>query len=168
MINCTQAPTFGYFSLSQYQMALGRYDEADKTLRKAIDLYPEAAMNHALLTTVDIERHQLQAALLDAQGEPDEIYRTYALAMASDANGDQATGEAELKKLINLYADNASFQIAAIYANRGDADNTFKWLQRAYRNRDAGIMLLLYVHPAILKFRKDPRFLALGRELADQ
>lgn len=152
---------FGYVLLSQYQMALGRYDESDKTLHKAIDLYPDAVMNHALLTTVDIERNRPQAALEDAREEPDEFYRTFAVATASYASGDLVTADVELKRLIARYADNGAFQIAAVYAHRGEADKTFEWLEQAYRNRDAGIMLQLFTEPAILKFRKDPRFISL-------
>jgi len=45
-----------------------------------------------------------------------------------------------------------------------DPANVFAWLARAWRNRDAGISLLLY-DPFISKYKDDPRFAAFCRKV---
>ena len=44
-----------------------------------------------------------------------------------------------LIKLIKNSAETAAYQIADVYAYRGDKDQAFEWLERARRQRDAGL-----------------------------
>jgi hypothetical protein len=47
-----------------------------------------------------------------------------------------------------------------VYAVRGDADRTFQWLDRAFRQRDAGMHWMKY-DPLLLPFKDDARFKSL-------
>jgi hypothetical protein len=47
---------------------------------------------------------------------------------------------------------------------RDDKDEAFKWLDRAYDNRDSGITLMR-ADPMLRNLRGDPRFTALLRKL---
>jgi len=47
---------------------------------------------------------------------------------------------------------------------RHNADKTFEWLDRAWTNRDAGIVNLLF-DPFILRYKDDPRFSAFCRKV---
>jgi hypothetical protein len=73
-------------------------------------------------------------------------------------------GDFTLKTLIEKDAGIASFQIAEVYALRNDAKATFEWLDRAWSNRDPGMLMLLY-DPFILRFKDDPRFTAFCRKV---
>lgn len=66
--------------------------------------------------------------------------------------------------MIDKDAGDAPFQIAAVYALRNDAAQTFAWLDRAWSNRDPGVQGLLY-DPFILRFKDDPRFAAFCRKV---
>jgi hypothetical protein len=68
--------------------------------------------------------------------------------------------DAALKKLIAGYQNNAAYQIAQVYAYRGDSNAAFEWLDRAYRQRDAG-MAELKKDPLFLSLHQDPRFVVL-------
>jgi hypothetical protein len=57
-----------------------------------------------------------------------------------------------------------AFQIAQAYAWRGDKDQAFAWLDRAYKIHDAGLVRLPY-DPAMDPLRDDPRFAALVRKM---
>jgi hypothetical protein len=46
-----------------------------------------------------------------------------------------------------------------VYGLRKDPDNMFRWLDRAWANRDTGIGRLL-TDPFVLRYRDDPRFSA--------
>jgi hypothetical protein len=59
--------------------------------------------------------------------------------------------------LINVGGVAAAFQIAYVYAFRGEADNAFEWLDIAYDNRDPGLGDVL-THPMLANIHDDPRW----------
>ena len=48
--------------------------------------------------------------------------------------------DAALARLIERFAGTAAYQIAAIYAYRGEKDQAFEWLERARRQGDGGLI----------------------------
>jgi hypothetical protein len=66
--------------------------------------------------------------------------------------------------LVEKDANVSAYQIAEVYALRGDAKETFEWLERAWSNRDPGITSLLF-DPFILRHKDDPRFAAFCRKV---
>ena len=75
--------------------------------------------------------------------------------------------DAALKQVLDKYHD-APYWIATIYAYRGEADAAFAWLERAYRQRDNGV-LELRSEPIWRSLAHDPRFAAflVKMKLAD-
>ncbi len=51
----------------------------------------------------------------------------------------QDQSEAYLSELIENHAEEASFQIAGVYAWRGENGRAFEWLERALQNDDTGL-----------------------------
>jgi TolB-like protein/Flp pilus assembly protein TadD len=153
-----------YNWLATYLIGLNRLDEAERAIRRAIELQPGAAMYHGQLAIIEIQRGNAQAALAAAQQEPDKDWRDIALALARQVGGDRSAADAALKTLIDKQAGAAPYQIAQVYALRNDAKETFAWLDRAWSNRDSGITYLLY-DPFILRYKDDPRFAAFCRKV---
>lgn len=144
--------------------ALGRLAEAEQAIRVEFGLAPDAYGLHAGLAMILIQRGEAQAALAEARREPSERSRDVGLALALHAVGDAAAADAALRGLIDKSADVMTYQIAEVYALRGDPDNTFLWLDRAWQNRDAGIGRLL-ADPFILRYKDDPRFAAFCKKV---
>lgn len=148
-----------------YLSGVHRLDEAQQAVGKAIELQPTAAGYHEELAVILIQRGEAAAALQAAQQEPaGSGWRAIALALARQAGPDRSAADAALKTLIRKDGANASYQIAQVYALRGDANATFQWLDRAWSNRDPGIEYLLY-DPFIVRFKDDPRFAAFCRKV---
>ena len=61
-----------------------------------------------------------------------------------------------LPELTESFAETAAYQIAEVYAYRGDKDRAFEWLERARRQRDAGLGFAVRYIP-----RESPRGPAL-------
>jgi serine/threonine-protein kinase len=156
-----------YLNLARILIGLGRYDEAEAALRRAIELQPAAARLHVHLTTIDVLRGDAAAALRDAQLESKGFWQDYALALAQQARGDHATADAALQKLLTEDAANGPFQIAVVYGLRQEPDKMFEWLDRAYTERDPGLTQLLAT-PFILNYKDDPRFAAFCQKLKVQ
>ena len=154
-----------YGLLASYLTGLNRLDEADRAIRRAIELQPGAAVFHTILTIIDIQRGDVQGALAAAQQEPSGPWQDVALAFARQTGSDRSAADAELKTLIDKNAGLVPYQIAEIYALRKDANGTFAWLDRAWSSRDPGITQLLY-DPFILRYRDDSRFAAFCKKAA--
>jgi TolB-like protein/Tfp pilus assembly protein PilF len=153
-----------YSSLGGYLLGLNRLDESEAAVRKAIELQPNADGYHATLAAIAIQRGDARTAMAVAQQEPSGASRDFALALTQQVGGDPAAAAAALKLLIDKHADDQAYGIADIYALRKDPDNMFDWLERAWSNRDSGILSLLY-DPLILRYKDDPRFSAFCRKV---
>ena len=66
--------------------------------------------------------------------------------------------------MITRDAEGAAYQIAEVYAWWGDKEAAFRWLDRAYAQRDGGLMISK-VDLFLKKLHDDPRFPALLRKL---
>ena len=55
--------------------------------------------------------------------------------------------------------------VAAAYALAGDKDNAFKWLDKAYQERDGATITVLKCEPGFKNLRGDPRFADLLRRM---
>ena len=153
-----------YAWLCRFQTPLGRLDEAQQSVRKAIELRPEAAGYHELLTVVAIQRGAAKDALASAQQERPGPYQDIALALARQVGDDHAAADAALHDLIGKDGNSSAYQIAEVYALRKDPDQAFGWLDRAWANHDAGIQFLLY-DPFLLGYKDDPRFAGFCRKV---
>jgi TolB-like protein/Tfp pilus assembly protein PilF len=153
-----------YIWLAGYLSGLNRLDEAERAIRRALELQPGAESYHQAFTIIEVQRGHAQAALAAAQQEPPGSWQDSALALARQIGTDRSAADAALQTLIEKDAGGAPFQVAEVYALRNDAKGTFEWLDRAWSSRDAGISVLLY-DPFILRYKDDPRFAAFCRKV---
>jgi tetratricopeptide (TPR) repeat protein len=149
--------------LANYLLGINRLDEAERAVRRAIELQPTADGSHETLAIVEVKRGDAQAALAAAQQEPSGAWQDVALALARQIGSDRSAADAAVRKLIENDTSGSAYQIAQVYALRNDAKATFEWLDHAWSNRDPGIIYLLF-DPFILRYKDDPRFGALCRK----
>jgi len=144
-------------NLARVLFYAGKLDEADAAARKSAELQPAGAGNHRFQVLIAVQRGDGDAALRQAQLEPDEGFRRFELALALYARGDRPAADAALADLIAKAREGFAYQIAEVYAVRGEADKAFEWLQVSFDDRDAG-MLGLLVDPLLRGLRNDPRY----------
>jgi len=144
-------------NLGRVLFVAGKLDEADAVARKAAELQPAAAGNHRYQVHVAVERGDGETALREAELEPDEGYRRFELALAHYVRGDRAAADAALADLIANGRDQLAYQIAEVYAVRGEKDKAFEWLQISFDNHDTGTLTLL-IDPLLRGLRDDPRY----------
>jgi TolB-like protein/Tfp pilus assembly protein PilF len=152
-----------YELLSSYFSGLNRLDEAERAIRRAIELQPASAVFHWGLAVIEIQRGNAQAALDAAQQETGSEQQDVALALARQIGSDRVAADAALRTLIEKDPTSA-FEIAEVYALRNDPKETFEWLDRAFNNRETDIGTVLY-DPFILRYKDDPRFAAFCRKV---
>jgi TolB-like protein/Tfp pilus assembly protein PilF len=144
-------------NLARVLLYAGKLDEADAAARRSAELQPAAASTPRWQVLVAVQRGDGEMALREAQQEPDEGYRRFELALAHYVRGDRQAADTALADLITYGRDSFAYQIAEVYAVRGEKDKAFEWLQISFDNRDTGLLTLL-VNPLLRGLHDDPRY----------
>ncbi|HSY46805.1 MAG TPA: TIR domain-containing protein [Steroidobacteraceae bacterium] len=145
----------------------GRLGESEAVYRRAIALSPGAESMRWRLTLVLLSAGRPQDALQVADAEPAPGWRSFARVVALDALGrraeaDPILAEAEADPVIRV---SGQYQLAQIYAHRGDREHAFGQLERARQARDPGFVSYIKCDPMLAPLRNDPRYKAMLAQL---
>ena len=153
-----------YLRLGYLLYAAGRYGEAWPNLQRALELNPKTAFVHADLGEVLVAEGKPQQALAEIEKEPLEWGKLTGQALAYHALGRDQDSNAALSGLIAKYNNGAASQIAEVYAFRGESDKSFEWLERAYKQRDGGLIEIKN-DPLLKNLRHGPRYTELLKKM---
>lgn len=149
-----------YSDLGFLYYSLGRYQEATAALQKALELNPHKEEVHLVRAQILLAQGLPQQALTEISQEPGKGWRQVGQALVYHDLGRSRDSDAMLNALIAADSHDAAYQIAEVYAYRGQADQAFRWLERAHQQRDAGLTCIKF-DPLLTGLRKDPRYAAL-------
>lgn len=153
-----------YTSLGAQLYELGKYEDAGIAFHKALELNPQKGHDHALQGEVFLAQGRPEQALAEIEEEPSKFWRHLTEALAYAALNRLGESDAALNAVIATDQNGAAFEIAEVYAYRGQTDKAFTWLDRAYRQRDGGLTYMK-VDPLLKSLRHDPRYAELLREM---
>ena len=146
-------------NLGLHELYVGRMDKAEAAFRKALELNPDYPSAHMFIGRIDLQRSNPTAALEEMEREKDAFWHRYGLALAYYALGRTKEADSALREFVDKDREDGAFQIAEIYAFRGEKDEAFRWLERAYAQRDGGLSELKG-DPLLRKLENDPRYAA--------
>ena len=144
-------------SLARLLFVQGKLNDAEAAAQKAAELQPTAAGCRRWQVFVAIQRGDGQTALREAEVEPNERYQRFELALARYSRGDRPVADESLAELIARDRDVMAYQIAEVYAWRGEKDKAFEWLQISLDNHDTGLLSLM-IDPLVQGLRHDSRY----------
>src|SRR6266403_4789294 len=143
---------------------LGRFDEAKAALQRAQKLNPQLSSLHLTRGTILLsEGHQLES-LVEMEKETGEWEKLSGESMAYYALQRREDSDHALNKLIATHQNDCAYQIAELYAYRKETEQAFKWLDRAFQQRDAGVPDFKS-NPLMKSLRQDPRFAELLKKM---
>jgi tetratricopeptide (TPR) repeat protein len=134
-----------------------RLEEAADSFQTALSLNPEQWGAWIYSALVELAEGNAQAALVTLEKENIHAFRLYGTALIQHELGNAEASNRALQELIEIYEDVAAYQVAGIYAFRGESDNAFEWMQKAY-NLHAGGLINLLLHPTFVSLHDDPRW----------
>ena len=146
-----------HLALGYELYSLGRYQEAEAALQRAEELNPQLSSLHLTRSKILFSEDREQEALTEIAKETGDWEKLSGEALAYYAAGRLEESDKALKKLITHHQDDGAFQIAEAYAYRGDIENAFRWMERAFRQRDPGSPEMKS-NPLMKSLRQDPRF----------
>jgi serine/threonine-protein kinase len=147
-------------SLGNALCAAGELQQCLQARLRLLQLQPEFDGVASAVGITRLYLGQFTAALAAVQREPRLDYRLRSLAMVYSALGRRTESDVALNSLIERFASRDWYGIAEVHAYRGEVDDAFRWLDRAYREHDIG-MLDLKTDPLLRSLHGDPRFQAL-------
>jgi serine/threonine protein kinase/tetratricopeptide (TPR) repeat protein len=147
-----------------------QYDRAIEQLRKTLEMDPNFVVAHEYLGRAFEQKGMYSEALEEFElgktlsrggaAFPARLGRAYALAGRKDAALQMLRELSELatKRYVS------PFQFAMVSTAMGDNDQAFRWLEKAYRDRDTWLAWCK-VDPMLDSLRDDPRFQDLLRRM---
>jgi adenylate cyclase len=144
--------------------ASGRQEEARAEYAREIELNPSAPNSYAGMGLAYLLEGKFEEASTVAQKDAADWARLLVVSCARWAQKRVAESDAALAELITIASETGAYQIAEVYGYRNDKDRAFEWLERARRQRDAGLSAL---RPDTLlpNLHDDPRWNAFLRKM---
>ncbi len=153
-----------HVSLGMHAYYAGQQELAIDAFQKALAISANAPDAHYLLGLVYLERSQPQQALAEFEKNHASSERNVGEALAYSALNRKKEADAALHQLIANYHNEAAYQIAEVYAFRGELDHAMEWLQLARAHKDAGLSAIKG-DPLLRNLNNDARFAAFVQGL---
>ncbi|HEX2788833.1 MAG TPA: TIR domain-containing protein [Steroidobacteraceae bacterium] len=148
---------WSYWNLATAEFEVGEYPEAETAAQKAIDLNLNQAFVE--LAMILMESGNPAVAVPKCAQVTVELDREGCLALVYYSLGRTADADSSLGRVEQLGAMNNPYTLAQIHAYRGEADQAFTWLDRAYQRHDDGLGLINRDR-LMRNLRTDPRYKA--------
>ena len=160
---------WGWAFLAGYYNGSGRPDLARDAASRALEIAPEHQYASRALALSHLLLGQPAPALAIFQRHKWEVIRLTGTALAQHDLGNSEEEHRALDALRARFADGEAYEIALVYAWRGDADGAFEWLDRAFEQHGGRVSRAqfrgLKYDPVLRKIRGDPRYDALLRKM---
>ena len=118
---------------------LRRQKEARAEYAREIELNPSAPNSHAGVGLTHLLEGKFEEAAMAAQKDAADWARLLIVSCARWSQKRVPESDAALAELIANTSETGAYQIAEAYGYRNDKDHAFEWLERARRQRDAGL-----------------------------
>jgi len=148
---------------TMYYVNPDQFPEAREALNRAIAINPESSFANSNLATLELLQGHAQAAL-EVFRRAGEVWSQTGVAMAEHTLGHGKESQRALDELIAKYAHDSAYQVADVYAWRGETDKAFEWLERAYVQHD-GAISAIKADPILKPLWNDARFVALLKKV---
>jgi len=144
--NLKQALTYdplladAYASLAWVEWYSGRYDQMQAASRKVLAIDPDYDWGHTNVGIALIWSGHPAQAISEIERQNSAPEKALGLALAYQALGRADDSNTALRELIASGAMNYAYEVAEVYANRGDLEQALRWLERAYVQKDGSLV----------------------------
>src|SRR5437763_1398997 len=142
----------------------GKLSEARAEYTRMIELNPSAPNSRAGVGFTYLLEGKFEEAAVAAQKDAADWARFLIVSCARWSQKRIPESDAALAELIANTSETGAYQIAEVYGYRNDKDHAFEWLERARRQRDAGLPGLR-ADTLLRNLHDDPRWDAFLRTM---
>jgi TolB-like protein/Tfp pilus assembly protein PilF len=135
----------------------GQQEMAEKTYNRVLEMDPEVVRAHGRLGYLHLLDGELDKAAAEYELEPVEWVRDMGRILIMRRRHQTFDWEAAVERYIAEYDVQNAYQLAGIYADAGDPDKAFQWLDIADEIRDPGL-IWIGVDRLLESLYDDPRW----------
>jgi TolB-like protein len=147
-----------------YLIADRQFAAAEEALRRALEIQPDSGAALAQLGIVQLLKGNPTEALTTFRKRGGEGFSLIGIAMCEHSLGHVKESQHALDQVIAKHAQDFAYEIAEVYAWRGEKDEAFAWLERAFQQRDGGLSDIKD-DVLLTSLRGDDRFGAMLRKM---
>jgi TolB-like protein/DNA-binding winged helix-turn-helix (wHTH) protein len=151
-------------NLGEIEFFNGQLDEAAADCKKALELDPDVSPGPFYLIQIYIAQGRPQDGLPEIERVRSDSLHAEMYAVVYYALDRKKESDDALRELIAKYHASGAFQIAEVYGFRNQPNEAFEWLDRAYAQRDGGL-IATKVDPLLKNLYNDPRYAAFLKKL---
>ncbi len=141
-----------------------QFAAAHEALRRALEIQPESTILLASLGGLQLDEGNATESLATYRQVSDEEVRLFGVARAEHTLGHAKESQQALDQFIAKAGQAKAYDIAEIYAWRGEKDKAFEWLDRAYQQHSSDLYGVRS-DASLASLRGDARFAALLRKM---
>jgi TolB-like protein/Tfp pilus assembly protein PilF len=158
-----------YANLAECYIDVGRFEDAEATCEEVLELKPDYWVAHWILGKVYLYQGRLAEAreAWERWGEhspASDNLRLWSSAIIEHSAGNTSASDAALADYEQKYGEKEPLPCAEIRGWRGETDEAFKWLEKAYAVRDPQLAGLK-VNVRLRSLHTDPRWNALLKRI---
>jgi TolB-like protein/predicted Ser/Thr protein kinase/Tfp pilus assembly protein PilF len=157
----------GFSDLGMTFIWAGKYDRAIEQLKIAKEMAPGSLYIHLFLAMSYLEKSMYEEALEELKIQEEGAFPFFARFVKMFLYARKGEKE-KLREFVENEKKSGSqtspFWIAASYAELGESDQVFAWLEKAYKQRDP-VLILIQGFPYFKNYRTDPRFKAILKKM---
>ena len=141
-----------------------QFEAAHEAARRALEIQPESPYSLSWLGELQLLEGKAAEALATFRLVDIEEFRLWGVAMAEHTLGHANESQKALDELIAKHAQNAAYEVADVYAWRGETDKAFEWLEKSRQQREGDLVDVQH-DVLITSLRGDSRYKALLRKI---
>jgi tetratricopeptide (TPR) repeat protein len=141
-----------------------QFSEAEVWIQKGLVVDPEGTWLHATRASILLELGRADDALLENALETDAAARVAGEEIIKFRIGSRRDADALLDTFISRFAADDPYTAANIFGFRAQADEAFKWLDRAIAEHQSAV-IYLKTEPALVSLHDDPRWASVLRRM---
>ena len=154
--------TYANFHLGNTLYLAGKFAQAETVLRRVLEISPQFWSRPYLAKTLLAQgKPQVALAVLE---QTDETVNLDLLPILLLANGRSSDAENALQALMAKRSATDAYYIAMTYAYRQDKQLALKWFERAYAQKDPGLLDMMG-EPLLNNISSEPRYQAILRAM---
>jgi TolB-like protein/Tfp pilus assembly protein PilF len=135
----------------------GRYAEAIKANKAALELNPKLGTAHAAIGQSLLMLGKIDEAEEAFKAEKNSLFRLPGIAIIAQRKGDEAIAQKAVADMIAEHGNNSLYQQAQVFAQWGDKSKAIEALQAAYAAGDSGVGAMK-VDPLLNPVRQESEF----------
>ena len=146
-----------YFNLGHAYYRLNRLGEAETAFKTFEIYYPNWEIFHYMIAKIRLAQGKNDVANAEIQQEKNEFFSLYGRNFIQFAMGRTIASNALFAEFLEKYGPTDPANVADLYAFRGDYEQSFLWLDKAFDARDP-VLIEALTYPSFKPMYSDPRW----------